>query len=163
MGSAEQTEMQHMLERIEYLEKENRYLKDLLDRAGISYEKTSDSNQAQEETFDPNQGARIQHVEITDELANRFFSRFWGRQDVYSKRYVKKSTGEVGVLSVLWVSSYSQDLLQAAKLGSIKAAKYRVPVAAEAFFAGRSEKVMFCGGKIRDFSGESMTEAEYGG
>ena len=48
-------------------------------------------------------------------------------------------------------------------LGSIKAAKYRVPVAAEAFFAGRSEKVMFCGGKIRDFSGESMTEAEYGG
>lgn len=45
-------------------------------------------------------------------------------------------------------------------LGSIKAAKYRVPVAAEAFFAGRSDKVMFCGGKIRDFSGESMTEAE---
>ena len=67
------------------------------------------------------------------------------------------------VLSALWVSLYSQDLLQAAKLGSIKAAKYRVPVAAEAFFAGRSEKVMFCGGKIRDFSGESMTEAEYGG
>ncbi len=96
MGSAEQTEMQHMLERIEYLEKENRYLKDLLDRAGISYKKTSDSNQAQEETFDPNQGARIQHVEITEELANRFFSRFWGRQDVYSKRYVKKGAGEAG-------------------------------------------------------------------
>ena len=74
-----------------------------------------------------------------------------------------KGTSDIWVLSVLWVSSYSQDLLQAAKLGSIKAAKYRVPVAAEAFFAGRSEKVMFCGGKIRDFSGESMTEAEYGG
>lgn len=41
-------------------------------------------------------GARIQHVEITDELANRFFSRFWGRQDVYSKRCVKKGTGEAG-------------------------------------------------------------------
>ena len=41
MGNVEQTELQHMLERIEYLEKENRYLKDLLDRAGISYEKTS--------------------------------------------------------------------------------------------------------------------------
>ena len=45
-------------------------------------------------------------------------------------------------------------------LGSIKAAKYRVPVAAEAFFAGRSKKIMLCGGKSRDFSGKSMTEAE---
>ena len=44
-------------------------------------------------------------------------------------------------------------------LGSIKAAKYRVPVAAEAFFSGRSEKMMLCGGKIRSFSGESMAEA----
>lgn len=65
MGNVEQTEMQHMLERIEYLEKENRYLKDLLDRTGISYEQTSASNQAKEDIFDPNQGARIQHVEIT--------------------------------------------------------------------------------------------------
>lgn len=45
-------------------------------------------------------------------------------------------------------------------LGSMKAAKYRVPAAAEAFFAGRSEKIMLCGGKIRRFSGRSMTEAE---
>lgn len=45
-------------------------------------------------------------------------------------------------------------------LGSIKAAKYRVPVAAKAFFSGRSEKIMLCGGKIRDFSSESMTEAD---
>lgn len=45
-------------------------------------------------------------------------------------------------------------------LGSIKAAKYRVPVAAGAFFSGRSEKIMLCGGKIRNFSNESMTEAE---
>lgn len=45
-------------------------------------------------------------------------------------------------------------------LGSMKAAKYRVPAAAEAFFAGRSEKIMLCGGKIRSFSGRSMTEAE---
>ena len=37
-------------------------------------------------------------------------------------------------------------------LGSIKAAEYRVPVAAEAFFAGRSEKILLCGGKIRNFS-----------
>lgn len=45
-------------------------------------------------------------------------------------------------------------------LGSIKAAKYRVPVAAEAFFAGRSKKIMLCGGKSRDFSGKIMAEAE---
>ena len=93
MGNVEQTEMQHMLERVEYLEKENRYLKDLLDRAGIFYEQIVASKHAREEAFNPNQGARIQHVEITDELANRFFSRFWGRQDVYIKRSVKKGTG----------------------------------------------------------------------
>lgn len=45
-------------------------------------------------------------------------------------------------------------------LGSLKAAKYRVPAAAEAFFAGRSEKIMLCGGKVRSFSSGCMTEAE---
>ena len=43
-------------------------------------------------------------------------------------------------------------------LGSMKAAKYRVPAAAKAFFSGRSEKIMLCGGKMRNFSSESMTE-----
>jgi len=46
-------------------------------------------------------------------------------------------------------------------LGSIKAAKYRVPAAAEAFFSGRSEKILLCGGKIRSFSNERMAEAEH--
>lgn len=45
-------------------------------------------------------------------------------------------------------------------LGSIKAAEYRVPAAAKAFFSGRSEKIMLCGGKMRNFSGESMAEAD---
>lgn len=45
-------------------------------------------------------------------------------------------------------------------LGSIKAAKYRVPAAAKAFFSGRSGKIMLCGGKVRDFSSGRMTEAE---
>ena len=44
-------------------------------------------------------------------------------------------------------------------LGSIKAAEYRVPVAAEAFFSGRSEKILLCGGKIRNFSSGSMAES----
>ena len=46
-------------------------------------------------------------------------------------------------------------------LGSTKAAKYRVPTAAKAFFSGRSEKIMMCGGTIRTFSSESMAEADY--
>ena len=46
-------------------------------------------------------------------------------------------------------------------LGSMKAAKYRVPAAAEAFFAGRSEKILLCGGKMRDFPSGSMTEADH--
>ena len=45
-------------------------------------------------------------------------------------------------------------------LGSIKAAKYRVPAAAKAFFSGRSEKMLLCGGKMRNFSSGSMTEAD---
>lgn len=45
-------------------------------------------------------------------------------------------------------------------LGSLKAAEYRVPVAAEAFFSGRSEKILLCGGKVRNFSSESMSEAD---
>lgn len=45
-------------------------------------------------------------------------------------------------------------------LGSIKAAKYRVPAAVKAYLAGRSEKIMLCGGAIRNFSDGSMSEAE---
>lgn len=46
-------------------------------------------------------------------------------------------------------------------LGSSKAAKYRVPVAAQAYNAGRSGKVMLCGGKLRDFPGGKYSEAEH--
>ena len=46
-------------------------------------------------------------------------------------------------------------------LGSSKASVYRVPVAVEAYRAGRSERILLCGGKVRDFSGEEMTEAEH--
>lgn len=45
-------------------------------------------------------------------------------------------------------------------LGSIKAPKYRVPVAVEAYRSGRADKIMLCGGALRDFPGEDMTEAE---
>ena len=46
-------------------------------------------------------------------------------------------------------------------LGSIKAAKYRVPVAVEAYKAGRASKLMLCGGKLRDFPDGKYSEAEH--
>lgn len=46
-------------------------------------------------------------------------------------------------------------------LGSLKAAKYRVPVAARAYKAGRSGKMMLCGGKLRDFPDGKCSEAEH--
>ena len=75
------------------LEKENRYLKSLLDQAGISYHVSAETKNM--DLFEPDQGKRIISREITDNDANLFFSMFWGRTDVYAKRTVKKSTGEV--------------------------------------------------------------------
>lgn len=46
-------------------------------------------------------------------------------------------------------------------LGSVKAAKYRVPVAVDAYHAGRASKIMLCGGTLRDFSAEKCSEAEH--
>lgn len=46
-------------------------------------------------------------------------------------------------------------------LGSIKAAMYRVPVAANAYNIGRANKVMLCGGALRDFSEGKMMEAQH--
>ena len=46
-------------------------------------------------------------------------------------------------------------------LGSTKAAKYRVPVAVEAYKAGRASKIMLCGGKLRDFPDGKYSEAQH--
>ena len=46
-------------------------------------------------------------------------------------------------------------------LGSIKAAKYRVPVAVDVYMAGRADKIMLCGGVLRDFPDGTCTEAEH--
>ena len=84
--------LQELKERVDFLEKENEYLKSLLDKAGILYASTE---RAPVDLYEPDQGARIIHKDITSEDANKFFSMFWGRTDVYSKRTIKKSTGEV--------------------------------------------------------------------
>ena len=46
-------------------------------------------------------------------------------------------------------------------LGSAKAAEYRVPVAVDAYRAGRARKIMLCGGALRVFPVGQCTEAEY--
>ncbi len=69
---------------------ENERLKKLLTEAGIVIRPVSTP-------LDPDQGARIIFPDaITAHMANRFFSYFWGRQDVYAKRSVKKDTGAAG-------------------------------------------------------------------
>ncbi|MDO4323808.1 MAG: DEAD/DEAH box helicase family protein [Lachnospiraceae bacterium] len=81
------------------LQLENQILKNILDNSGISYKQELMRLRAAEEPcdFEPDQGARILHPdEITDRMAVMFYSRFWGRQDVYAKRNEKKDTGEAG-------------------------------------------------------------------
>ena len=83
---------------INELQLENQILKNILDRSGISY--TWELKQLKEpkkpESFDPDQGSRIIHPpEITDKMVKVFFTYFWGRHDVYAKRFEKK-TGESG-------------------------------------------------------------------
>lgn len=98
--------MRDALENITLLQKcmnelqlENQILKEILERSGIPYINELKKYQYPEkaEQWEENQGSRIIHPPcITNEMANKFYGRFWGRQDVYSKRTVKKSTGEVG-------------------------------------------------------------------
>lgn len=82
--------------KITELEKENAYLKAILDNAGISYTTNKPDEQSPQEIYDENQGRRIIPVHITHNHVRAFFSYFWGRMDVFSKRYQNKSTGKTG-------------------------------------------------------------------
>ncbi len=96
--------MRNPIENISLLQKqmndlqlENQLLKNILDRSGISYVQEINRLKEPEKTvaYDPKQGERITHPkQITDDMANFFYARFWGRQDVYAKRSEKKETGE---------------------------------------------------------------------
>ena len=79
------------------LQLENQILKNILDKAGLSYHKELSKlrQSGSKEAFDPEQGKRIIYPQaITENMANQFFSMFWGRQDVYAKRSVNKETGK---------------------------------------------------------------------
>ena len=71
------------------LERENKSLKEKLDKANIPYDSINpfEENPEKAEDYDPDQGARIINPSfITEKMAVRFFSMFWGREDVYAER-----------------------------------------------------------------------------
>ena len=88
------------------LQLENQILKNILDKAGLSYrmELSAFRQSDSKETYDPEQGKRIIHPQvITENMANQFFYMFWGRQDVYAKRSVliRKLERQHIILSVI--------------------------------------------------------------
>ena len=74
---------------VRLLEYENKILKDKLKKAGISCEEVNPFEEKIEsaEEYDLDQGNRIVNPPyITEKMAMRFFSMFWGREDVYARR-----------------------------------------------------------------------------
>ena len=88
--------MKALLEEITDLKKENLRLRRLLQDHGI-HDDVSESREA----YDPEQGKRILPYSVDKKTANQFFSKFWGRMDVYSQRIVSK-TGKVGYYPQCW-------------------------------------------------------------
>lgn len=78
-----------LTEHIKQLEAENRYLKKLLDDAGISYDKTDAVPKKNEQQI-----TGIKDEVITKELVQFFYSMFKGRKDVYSLRSGKRHKKE---------------------------------------------------------------------
>lgn len=70
------------------LQKENQRLKAQLDKLHIAYETDDVFEESPEENaeYDPDQGGRILNRYITEKMANKYFSMFWGRTDVYARR-----------------------------------------------------------------------------
>lgn len=74
---------------VRILQTENKALKEKLKQANIPFEEEDPFEEVPErkEAYDPDQGARIMNSRyITEEDAKRYFSMFWGREDVYAKR-----------------------------------------------------------------------------
>ncbi len=84
------SDIDFLKQQVARLQAENAFLKSLLDKAGVSY--------AAEAKILPSSGKNdnIQPVAITHDLARLFFSYFWGRTDVFSKRFQSKATGKAG-------------------------------------------------------------------
>jgi len=81
------TEIRWLQTKIKLLEDENSRLRSLLAKAGIEYTATEKATYQTE---------KVQEPSITIEDARKFFSYFWGRMDVYSRRVENKKTGRAG-------------------------------------------------------------------
>lgn len=70
------------------LQKENRELRALLQRANVPCAQSEAFLDTPEkaEDYDPDQGARILRQPVSLDMAKRFYSMFWGREDVFAKR-----------------------------------------------------------------------------
>ena len=75
-------------ELVRKLQTENAELKSILDKENIPYELKDVFEEIIEESaeYDPDQGGRINSRYITEEMVIRFYSMFWGREDVFAKR-----------------------------------------------------------------------------
>ena len=74
---------------VRLLEYENKISKNKLKKAGIYYEEVNPFEEKIEsaEEYDLDQGNRIVNPPyIAEKMAIRFFSMFWGREDVYARR-----------------------------------------------------------------------------
>lgn len=74
---------------VRLLEYENSMLKEKLKKKNIPYDEVNPFEETLDhmEEYDPDQGERIVNPPfITEEMARRYFSMFWGREDVYAKR-----------------------------------------------------------------------------
>ncbi len=77
-------------QKIKELEEENQRLRMLLNLP-LKY---GNSNVSEGNVYDSNSESRIIQRNITDQLANFFFSMFWGRKDAYAVRVVNKTSGK---------------------------------------------------------------------
>lgn len=70
------------------LQKENKELRLLLDKAAIPYTNSEVFSEipSEAEEYDLDQGARISDQYINEYLAQKFFAMFWGGVDVFAKR-----------------------------------------------------------------------------
>lgn len=113
------------------LQLENQILKNILDKAGLSYHKELSEFRQNDckEAYDLEQGKRIIYPQIiTENMANQFFGMFWGRQDVYAKRSVNKGTGKVAYYpqcNNLWTSGCHRKLKDGINCKDCKSRSYK--------------------------------------
>ena len=99
MTDSNPTSVTRLQKKINRLQTENCILKRLLDDAGIAYasELVLLDVEGEREPYDPEQGGRITTPQkYTRQMADIFLDYFWGRRDVYAKRYVGKKSGFPG-------------------------------------------------------------------